>query len=147
MPVRVTADALPGRTFAGKVTRIAPESTVTQNVTQFNVIVTIENPDRLLRLGMSADGEFIVAERRNVLLVPAQAVRGSDARIVQLVQGETLTPVVVETGLTDGRQVEIVKGLVEGQTISLGQASGASGQSSTRQTVNPFMPQPPGGRR
>jgi len=152
IPVRITVDALPERTFNGRVTRIAPQASVIQNVTQFNVIVTVENPGQLLRLGMSADGEFIITERRDVLLVPGEAVRGKDAKIVQLVQGETLVPVVVETGATDGRQVEIVKGLQEGQMIYLGQASGTSGQTPAQQPVNPFQPQirpgsgPPGGR-
>lgn len=141
IPVRITVDALPERTFNGRVTRIAPQATVTQNVTQFNVIVTVENPGQLLRLGMSADGEFIITERRDVLLVPGEAIRGKDAKIVQLVQGETLVPVVVETGATDGRQVEIVKGLQEGQMIYLGQANRTSGQTPAQQPVNPFQPQ------
>ncbi len=145
IPVRVTVDALPGLTFNGKVSRIAPQATVTQNVTQFNVIATLENPPASLRLGMSADGEFIIAERRGVLLVPSEAVSGKDSKIVHLVQGETLTPVVVETGTTDGRQVEIVKGLQEGQMIYLGQANRTTGQTSTQQPVNPFMSQPPRG--
>ncbi len=144
MPVRVTVDALPGRTFTGKVTRVAPQSTVTQNVTQFDVMVTIENPDRQLRLGMSADAEFIVIERQNVLLVPAEAVRGKTTKSVLVVKGAELVPVTVETGATDGRQVEVVRGLEAGQTVYLGQAkSGSSDASKSQQTVNPFMPQPP----
>lgn len=145
IPVRVTVDALPDRTFGGKVARIAPQATVTQNVTQFNVVVTLSDPDRLLRLGMSADGEFIVTERRDVLLVPSEAIRGKDAKVVNLVEGGALVPVVVETGATDGRQVEITKGLTEGQTIYLGQASQTSGKAPAQRTVNPFQPGPPGG--
>lgn len=142
MPVRVTLDALPGRTFNGKVNRIAPQAVVTQNVTQFNVIVDVEDPDRLLRLGMSADGQFIVAEQRDALLVPAEAVRGKDAKVVLLVEGQKLAPVAVETGITDGRQVEIVKGLQEGQTVYLGSSGTAGGtqQRTQQQPVNPFQP-------
>jgi HlyD family secretion protein len=142
MPVRVTADALPGRTFNGKVNRIAPQAIVTQNVAQFNVIVDIEDPDRLLRLGMSADGQFIVAERQNVLLVPAEAVRGKDAKVVLVVEGQKLAAVAVETGITDGRQVEIVKGLEEGQAVFVGSAQTPAGsQQRQQQPVNPFQPQ------
>ncbi len=147
IPVRISVDALPDRTFEGKVTRIAPQATVTQNVTQFNVIVTVSNPDRLLRLGMSADGEFIIMELRDVLLVPSEAVRGKDAKVVNLVEGGRLLPVVVETGVSDGRQVEITKGLAEGQTVYLGQTSRTSSQTPAQQQVNPFLPsRPPGGR-
>jgi HlyD family secretion protein len=151
MPVRVTVDALPGRAFNGKVNRIAPQAIVTQNVTQFNVIVDLEDPDRLLRLGMSADGQFIIAQRQDVLLVPAEAVRGRDAKIVILVEGQKLVPVVVETGITDGRQVEVVRGLQEGQTVYLGSTGTPTGtqQRQQQQPVNPFQPQfqrRPGGR-
>ncbi len=141
MTARVTADALPGRTFNGKVGRIAPQSTVTQNVTQYDVIVEIENPDQALRLGMSVDAEFIITERRDVLLVPAEAVRGKDAKIVILVEGEGKTAVEVETGATDGRQVEIVKGLEAGQIVYLGPARVPTGTSRPQQPVNPFQPQ------
>lgn len=149
IPVRVTVDALPGQTFNGKVSRIAPQATVTQNVTQFNVIATLETPSASLRLGMSADGEFIIAERRDVLLVPSEAVSGKDAKVVNLVQGGTLAPIVVKVGATDGRKVEIIQGLEEGQTIYLGQADRTSGRTSTQtptqQPVSPFMPQMPKG--
>jgi HlyD family secretion protein len=152
MPVRITADALPGRTFPGKVVRIAPQSTVTQNVTQYPVIVDLDRPDVALRLGMTVDAEFVVTDRPNVLLVPAEAVRGKDAKVVIVVEGETLTPVVVETGATDGRQVEIVQGLRAGQTVYLGPARTSPGNNSGQQrNVNPFMPQfrqrPPGPSR
>ncbi|MGQ0569311.1 MAG: efflux RND transporter periplasmic adaptor subunit [Armatimonadota bacterium] len=143
MRVRVTADALPGRPFTGKVVRIAPQSTVVQNVTQYAVVVDIENPDQALRLGMTVDAEFVITERQNVLLVPAEAIRGRDAKVLILVEGETLTPVVVETGATDGRQVEIVKGVEAGQTVYLGPGRQPPGTATRQQPVNPFMPQFP----
>jgi HlyD family secretion protein len=144
MLVRITADALPGRTFAGKVVRIAPQATVVQNVTQYAVVVDIENPDQALRLGMTVDAEFVITERQNVLLVPAEAVRGKDVKVLILVEGETLTPVIVETGATDGRQVEIVKGADAGDVVYLGPARGPQNNSSRpQQQVNPFMPQLP----
>ncbi|MDR7484499.1 MAG: efflux RND transporter periplasmic adaptor subunit [Armatimonadota bacterium] len=148
MTARITADALPGRTLAGTVTRIAPQSVVVQNVTQYTVVVDVRNPDRLLRLGMTVDAEFIIVERRGVLLVPAEAIRGKDARVLILLEGETLTPVVVETGATDGRQVEIVRGLgreiTAGQPVYLGPARQPSGAGARpQQPVNPFLPQFP----
>ncbi len=143
MPVRVAADALPRQKFSGKVVRIAPQSQVIQNVTQYEIVVAIDNPEQALRLGMTVDAEFVVTGRENVLLVPAEAVRGQDAKVLILVEGETLTPVVVETGATDGRQVEIVRGVEAGQTVYLGPSkSGGSGSGNSRpQQVNPFVPQ------
>lgn len=144
MPVRVTADALPGRTFKGQVARIAPQAQVIQNVTQYEVVVDIESPDQALRLGMTVDAEFIVMERQGVLLVPAEAVRGQDARVLILLEEGRLTPVVVETGASDGRQVEIVRGAEAGQTVYLGPAAARAGNNAARQQqVSPFMPQFP----
>jgi HlyD family secretion protein len=147
MPVRVTIDALPGRTFTGRVIRIAPQAVVTQNVTQFDVIVTIDNPDRLLRLGMSVDGEFIIVERQNVLLVPTEAISGKDTKRVLVVDGAELVPVTVEIGATNGGQIEVVSGLEAGQTVYLGTRSGSGSTSRTQQPVNPFQPQAPSRQR
>jgi HlyD family secretion protein len=141
MTVRITADALPGKTFTGTVARIAPQSVVVQNVTQYTVVVELRKPDPALRLGMTVDAEFIITERNNVLLVPIEAVRGKDARVVILVEGGTQTPVVVQTGATDGRQVEITKGLEDGDTVYLGPARTAT-PSNRQQPVNPFSPIP-----
>jgi hypothetical protein len=69
-----------------------------------------------------------------------EAVRGQDAKVIILVEGETLTPVVVETGATDGRQVEIVKGAEVGQTVYLG-PSRQPGHQQRPQQVNSPMPQ------
>jgi HlyD family secretion protein len=144
MPVTVTADALTGLTFSGKVTRIAAQAVVVQNVTQYQVVVEISNPQQALRLGMTIDAEFVVTNRENVLVVPSEAVRGRDAKVVILVEGETLTPVVVETGAGDGRQVEIVRGLRAGQTVYLGPGRQAPGGGARQpQQTNPFMPQFP----
>ena len=54
MPVEVTFDALPGRTFQGKITRIAPMSTTEKGSTNFTVIVEVPDLDASLRWGMTA---------------------------------------------------------------------------------------------
>lgn len=143
MPVRLTADALPGRTFNATVARIAPQAVVVQNVTQYSVVVEVRSPDPALRLGMTVDAEFIITERQGVLLVPSEAIRGKDAKVAILVEGTVLTPVVVETGATDGRQVEVVKGLDPGQTVYLGPARQPAGTTARPQSGNPFMPRFP----
>lgn len=143
MSVRITADALPRRTFEGRITRIAPHSVVVQNVTQYEVVVDVDNPDPALRLGMSVDAEFIISERLGVPLVPAEAIRGQDAKVVILVDGKKLTPVVVRTGASDGRQVEIVEGAELGQTVYLGPARQNSTTTSQPRPANPFAPRFP----
>jgi HlyD family secretion protein len=144
--VEVTADALPGITLAGRIERIAPQPVVEQNVTQYPVVVEVDDPGHALRLGMTVDAEFILARRTGVLLVPQEAVRGEESKAVFTVEGMELKPRVVETGLSDGRFVEIVRGLREGETVYLGTARPAE----PRQTApgsSPFQPRFPVGPR
>jgi len=144
--VEVTADALPGVTLAGRIERIAPQPGVEQNVTQYPVVVEVDDRQRVLRLGMTVDAEFILARRTGVLLVPQEAVRGDQSTAVFTVEGVELKPRVVETGLSDGRFVEIVRGLREGEVVYLGTAR----QPEPRQTTpggTPFQPRFPGAPR
>lgn len=147
LAVRVTADALPGRTFNGKVARIAPQASVVQNVTQYQVVVEVEDPGGDLRLGMTLDAEFVITERQGVLLVPAEAVRGQDAKVLIVIDNGKLTPVVVETGASDGRQLEIVRGVEQGQTVYLGPSLRQGSNATRTQPVSPFMPSRPPARR
>ncbi|MBM3470756.1 MAG: efflux RND transporter periplasmic adaptor subunit [Armatimonadetes bacterium] len=147
LAVRVTADALPRRTFNGKVARIAPQASVVQNVTQYQVMVEVEDPGGDLRLGMTLDAEFVITERQGVLLVPAEAVRGQDAKVLIIIENGKLIPVVVETGASDGRQVEIVRGVEQGQTVYLGPSRRQGGNATRTQPASPFMPVRPPARR
>ena len=72
--VRVVADALPEDTYFGKVLRIAPLAKVEQNVTTFEVTTEVDNPQIQLKAGMNATVEIILAEKRNVLLLPNEAL-------------------------------------------------------------------------
>lgn len=139
--VEITADALPGVAFRGRIIRVAPQPVVEQNVTQYPVTIEAEDPERRLRLGMTVDAEFILARRTGVLLVPQEAVRGSDSKAVFIVQGEKLVPRIVQTGISDGRFVEIPRGLREGETVYLGPARGAP--STVPGGTNPFQPRFP----
>jgi HlyD family secretion protein len=75
MPVTITVDAYPNRPFRGTVLKIEPQSTVTQNVTMFAVLVNIPNPEGLLRPGMNAQVAIQIGERQNVLAIPTAALR------------------------------------------------------------------------
>ncbi|HPS43154.1 MAG TPA: efflux RND transporter periplasmic adaptor subunit [Treponemataceae bacterium] len=73
--VRFTVEALPGKTFAGKVETIHLVPTTTDNVVTYTVIIEVENADGTLLPGMTADVEFIVSKSENALLVPNAALR------------------------------------------------------------------------
>ncbi|TVP50025.1 MAG: efflux RND transporter periplasmic adaptor subunit, partial [Gemmatimonadales bacterium] len=63
MTAHVRVEALPDRMFEGKVEKIEPQAVVQQNVIMFPVVVHLDNPDGLLKPGMSAEVTVIVAER------------------------------------------------------------------------------------
>jgi HlyD family secretion protein len=121
MPVTITVDAFPSRTFDGSVLKIEPQAQVTQNVTMFPVEVNIPNAGHLLKPGMNTEVEIHIGQRQGALAVPNAALRtprdvASAARVLGLdlptVQrqlaaaasgGEGPTPRAgADTPLTDG---------------------------------------------
>ncbi|MFC1659971.1 efflux RND transporter periplasmic adaptor subunit [Gemmatimonadota bacterium] len=70
----VQVEAFPGRTFQGYVEKIEPQAVVQQNVTMFPVIVRLDNRLGLLKPGMNAEVEMLLAERTSALVVPNNAV-------------------------------------------------------------------------
>jgi HlyD family secretion protein len=74
-PVSFTVDAFPNRTFEGKVGKVRLNATMTQNVVTYTVEVNTDNSDGLLLPYLTANAQFLSAERHNVLLVPNSALR------------------------------------------------------------------------
>ncbi len=70
-----TLQAYPGRTFRGKVTMIRHGPITVQNVVTYDVVVAVDNPDRALFPGMTADTHIVTDEHDDVLRVPLPAVR------------------------------------------------------------------------
>ena len=140
LPVRVTCEAFPEKEFQGKVTNISPRATISNNIAIFKVQVEIPNPTGELRAGMTAEGEIILKEQRNVLLVPLKAVKRTERRAyVEVLKdnGEReLTRVTL--GEDDGINVVVESGLKEGDKIVLaGQSAGSSTRNPTP-TPSPF---------
>ncbi len=74
LPATVKVESYPNRTFAGRVEKIEPQAVTTQNVTMFNVIVSIDNKSGLLKPGMNGDVEILVNQASNALLIPNNAI-------------------------------------------------------------------------
>jgi HlyD family secretion protein len=74
----IKVEAYRDRAFSGRVLKIEPQATVTQNVTMFPVIIRIDNRDGLLKPGMSAEVTIQVAQTQNAVTVPSQAVHPAD---------------------------------------------------------------------
>jgi HlyD family secretion protein len=75
LPAGVSVAAYPDRRFEGTVLKIEPQAVIEQNVTMFPVLVSIDNPEGLLRPGMNCDVEFQVGRREGVLAIPNAALR------------------------------------------------------------------------
>ncbi len=74
-PVTFTVEAFAGRHFDGTVTQVRLEPQAVQNIVTYDVVVTVGNPQLLLKPGMTANVRIVVDERRGVLRVPDQALR------------------------------------------------------------------------
>jgi HlyD family secretion protein len=121
---RITVEALRGRALEGKVYKISPLGMEENSVTTFEVRVTVDNPDGLLRASMSANAEILLDEREDALLVPEAAVTYDANRrpVVEIVDesdpnGKRVVP--VEIGITDGANAEILSGLTETDRVVL----------------------------
>lgn len=116
MKANVLVQAKPGQAFSGQLAAIAPE--VDERNRHFMIDVRVPNDGRTLLSGMFANARIVEANATNAILVPKEAVATRDGkRVVQKVQGDTLTVIEVVEGLADGGRVQIVKGLAAGDTV------------------------------
>lgn len=118
-PATITLDALPGKTYRGKVLKVNPEGQFRNDIATFTVTVQFEETAGLMA-GMNATVNIQVESRQNVLRVPAQAVTVRQGRaFVRVYKGEAEQPEVrpVDVGLRTAEWVEIVGGLNEGDRI------------------------------
>lgn len=124
LPVRVTVDAYKNKIFEGKVFQIAPMGVEKDNVTRFEVRVSILNDLELLKVNMSANAEIILEEHPNVLLIPESALIYNEKRetSVEVPDMSTKTgrrQVAVKTGLSNGAKTELLSGLKVGDQVVL----------------------------
>ncbi len=115
--VEARAAALPGKVFRGKVSAILPE--VNPATRTLKARVEIANPGAELKPGMFATVNFTPAARKEVLVVPSEAVIQTGKRSVVIVAQADgrFTPVEIEAGMEANGQTEIRKGLEAGQKV------------------------------
>jgi HlyD family secretion protein len=70
-----TVDSYPGQTFRGRVQQVRQAPQVVQNVVTYNTVITVDNPERKLKPGMTANVKILTARRENALIVPSAAFR------------------------------------------------------------------------
>jgi HlyD family secretion protein len=125
-PARIHVESFPAKTFNGKVTKIAPLGVEKDNVTTFEVRVSIDNPGGELKANMTANAEILVTEHHNALSVPEQSMtwdNNKDAFVFvpdpNAKDGQKKIPVTA--GISNGSRTEILAGLKEGDTVVLQQ--------------------------
>jgi HlyD family secretion protein len=142
----IRVDAFPNQTIKGKVTEIGSSAiqklgttASTQESKDFKVVVTLENPSKLLKPGLSASADIITAEKKQVLAVPISALVLKEKKIeatatteptkdkkdteeegIYVVENSRAKFVPVKKGIMGELMIEIVSGLNEGQNIVVG---------------------------
>jgi HlyD family secretion protein len=134
--VKFNVDAFPDEVFNGKVIQVRKAPTTTSNVVTYEVIIDVDNPEQKLFPGMTADVSILVAGRRNKLKVSNAALRyvppdtaayegtpptklstGQRLAYTLADNGKKLKPLIVNAGITDGVDTEILEGANEGMVL------------------------------
>ena len=119
-PVRITLDALPGKTLPGKVRRVAPYvSAVEKQARTVDIEVDFEKPAEAgkLLVGYSADVEIILAGRDKVLRIPTAAIQEGGKVLLFNADSGKLEERLIKAGLSNWEYTEVAEGLKAGERI------------------------------
>jgi len=143
-----TVDAFPKRTFQGRVAQVRQAPVSVQNVITYDAVITVDNPDLLLKPGMTATARIITAQSLKVLRVPSQALRftptaaaklgltkaaQSGQQVIWVERAGKLVSIPVTVGLVDDTFAEIKAGDLKlgDQVVTSEATAGAPKVSST----------------
>jgi HlyD family secretion protein len=123
-PARIKVESYKDQNFAGKVTKISPMGVEKDNVTTFEVRVSISNESRKLMATMTANAEIVLEERKGVLAIPEGAIIYKKDRSTEIEMPDATSEtgrrrVPVTTGISNGSKTQVVKGVNEGQQVIL----------------------------
>jgi HlyD family secretion protein len=132
-PANVTVDAFPQRAFQGQVEKIEPQATVQQSVTMFPVLISIDNPGRILLPGMNGEVSMQIESRTNVLAVPMDAVRTArEVPTVAVALGLNPDSVRAQVGRQIQSRMLMARGGAGGDSTRRRMWRGAGGDSTRR---------------
>ncbi len=125
LPARIYVEAYPDEPFQAKLTHLSPQGREEEEIVNFEIRATIDDPEDRLRFGMSADAELILEEHENVLVIPEGAIIYEDDKTFVNIQDESIPEgmrkIEITKGITDGLRTEVLSGLEEGQVVILPQ--------------------------
>ncbi len=133
-------DAFPDERIRGQVTKISREGTTVSDVVVYNVMVDPVKVPAEWASGMTADVEFMVDRKDDILVVPKSAVNERDGGKFVMVINGGLSSRKIETGITDGKMIEVTKGLTGGETVAIGATGAAVEQRSSRRPPMMMVP-------
>ncbi|HXD72347.1 MAG TPA: efflux RND transporter periplasmic adaptor subunit [Vicinamibacterales bacterium] len=123
-PARIRVETFKERVFNGRVTQISPLGVEKDNVTSFEVKVSIDNPGQELKANMTANAEIVLEEHPNALLIPEAAVSYDAKKAASVLiadpnakNGRRKAPIKV--GVGNGTKIEVLEGLKAGDKLVL----------------------------
>jgi len=126
-PARITLDAYPDERMEGTVGQVAFDAKTVSNVTTYPVDVLPQRIPSFMRSGMTANVTFVLSTRKNVVLLPIEALQQQEGEQTHVLVPNPQAkdgPAVqrkLEIGVNDGQQVEVRSGLAEGETVLIAQ--------------------------
>ena len=122
LPCRIKVGALPDEIVTGRLARIAPQAQKSEGATLFNVEIELDPGQEVtLRAGYSANSDVVIREKNDIVLIPERLVLFEDDQTFVEVPGDgpeaEPEKIVVELGLSDGLNVEIISGLSVGDEV------------------------------
>src|SRR5579859_7908050 len=113
-PARIKVESFRDRYFQGKVTKISPMGVEKDNVTTFEVRVSINNPGGELKANMTANAEVILEEHKSVLQIPEGALiydkdKKSYVQVPDPSAKDGMRKVAVNVGISNGAKTEVLK--------------------------------------
>jgi HlyD family secretion protein len=123
-PARIKVESFKDKTFNGVVTKISPMGVEKDNVTTFEVRVSINNPGGELKAEMTANAEIILEEHKNILQIPEGSIiydkdKKASVEIPQASAKDGKTKLAVNIGISNGAKTEVLSGLKEGDQVVL----------------------------
>jgi HlyD family secretion protein len=123
-PARIKVESFKDKTFNGVVTKISPMGVEKDNVTTFEVRVSINNPGGELKAEMTANAEIILEEHKNVLQIPEGAIiydkdKKASVEIPDPKAKDGKKKVALSIGISNGAKTEVLSSLKEGDQVVL----------------------------
>ena len=123
-PARIRVETFKDKVFDGKVTQISPMGVEKDNVTNFEVRVSIDNPGKELKANMTANAEIVLEEHADALIIPEAAVTydAKKSAFVEILAPGTKTgrrKISVKLGVGNGTKIQILEGLKQGDKVVL----------------------------